>query len=489
MPLFFEIIFFAVLTAQTAQLEIEVDKEYRAKRILQLVGGMTELVYEVVAGASQLSAGRLEQSAQFRDTVNEVLTVVPNYRAQLMDLIKDNPRDRETFKPFDECYARALVLFRKISDQIEKGMEPRQALYAVGELKVERESLLERYTKSVKSFITQYKNIEKSSPQRQRRMRNQQKNVLLLGLLMNIVIAVLLVLYFARSITGRLKIMTANTVLLAKRQPLNPPISGSDEIAQLDAVFHQMADELAEAGRRKKEFMSVASHDIRSPLTSVLGNLVLFNHGSLGEVPMQARDKMLSTESNVRKLITLIGDLIEFDKLETAPDSMKMEVVLVESLFDKAIQIHEKAAEKLDVELDIDLPDGELAVLADTERSVQVISSLINNCLNFVSAGDRILCSAVVVNEDVEFRILQKNRVAAQELHEIAFERDRGEMHSSVKQVFGPGLALPLCKLIIEYQGGKIGVRSVESGGILFWFSLKACKASLAAAESAYKES
>lgn len=482
-PLVFELFFFFVLNAQIAQLESEVARESHAKKVLQLVGRMTELVYEVVAGATQLAGGQFVES-DFRKTVNEVMKFVPVYRTQLKELIKDHPQDLEAFRPIDACYERALKLFSRVTDKMEQGVEPRQALFEVSEFRSERETLITAYSGSLKKFIASYRDIEKKSPRTQNRLRAQQKAVMLSGLVSNIIIAIFLVLYLARSITDRLQVVTENTILFARRQPLHPPIAGSDEIAQLDKVFHSMADELAEAGRQKQELISVVAHDIRSPLTAILGNLALFNLGKMGDVPEQAKPKMQATEANVRKLITLISDLLEFDRLESASVLMEKQAILLEDLIDAAFQSLESMASEKGLELDMKVPDGDIKVCADRERIVQVMVCLLTNLINFGQEGKKILATVSVHDAEVEICFEDSQRQIPTELYDFAFERYRGDKAKDVRSFFGAGLALPLCKLIIEYHGGKIGVRSGNSGGTAFWISLESFKEEAPAQEA-----
>lgn len=132
----------------------------------------------------------------------------------------------------------------------------------------------------------------------------------------NIAIAFFLALYFNLGTVLRLNTVMDNTFRLAARQPLNPLVGGSDEIAHLDKVFHQMAFDLEEASRRKQELVSMVSHDLRTPLMSVQTSLELLFEGVLGQLPEKARSEVSIAQYSTTRLIQLINDLLDIDKME-----------------------------------------------------------------------------------------------------------------------------------------------------------------------------
>src|SRR5208283_2343267 len=100
------------------------------------------------------------------------------------------------------------------------------------------------------------------------------------------------------------------------RQTLNPELGGSDEIAHLDHVFHAMVRELDDADKVKKQLISMVNHELRAPLTSVSATLTLLEAGALGELSEPVRRRLISTESDVKRLISLINDLLDIEKME-----------------------------------------------------------------------------------------------------------------------------------------------------------------------------
>ena len=482
-PLVFQIVFFFMLISQIQKLEVEVAKETRARRIMHTIGKLTELTYTIAAAAvqlkSQIMSSDKSQLEAFIDVMNAGRDKARQCRKELKVLIKGHPDEEEAFVKLDKFYGKVDALNTLINDGFQGGTGSLAALKQLTEYKDMRKGLLKELTESGSTFLHRYEKIEKGSPEAQKRLRESQKGVIIFGLAGNVVIAFVLVLYFARSITDRLKVMTLNTVLLARRQPLMPRISGSDEIAQLDGVFHSMADALDLAAREKKEFLELVSHDIRSPMTAVLGNVVLLNLGRLGDISPEAKQRMLSAEDNSRRLITVINDLLDLEKVESGQCEFNTADIRVEEVLEVCLQKSEELADRVGVSLDLDVPDENLFVRADKDRLIQVVQNLLNNSVAFAGERKAIVTRAAHLGELAEITITDKSRQVPAELLAHAFERRSSEHTKEIRQYFGKGLALPLSKLIIESMGGKIGIRALEGGGTSFWISFDAIPQSL----------
>lgn len=476
LPLLFQMIFFVMLFAQVRQLEVENAREVRARRIMQTINKLSELTYEIIAGAVQLKGFLASGNQQKLDQFAEILDVsgqkADKYRADLRALVSGHPDELEAFENLDKFYGKTSRVARLVHEGLTESPGSLSMIENVSEYKDLKKEVLSTLGESVKDFLHRYEKIEKGSPEAQRRLRDSQKGIIIFGIAGNIIIAFLLVMYFSRSITNRLKIMTANTSLLQKRQALLPRISGSDEIAQLDAVFHSMADELDAAGREKKEFLELVSHDIRSPMTAILGNIVLLNLGKMGEISEEAKVRMASAEENSRKLITVINDLLDFEKLESGQLSFVIKAQRVEQLVDAVFQKLEPLAEKIGVELEMDIKDEDLSVLADGARLSQVLENLLNNAIVFCGEKKMVFVAAAKQGTQAEITITDKSRKVPPDIIEHAFDRRGASLAKDIRQYFGKGLALPLSKLIIESMDGKIGVREADSSGISFWIRL-----------------
>src|SRR5262249_17927387 len=135
--------------------------------------------------------------------------------------------------------------------------------------RAELQQVTDKLVVELHKFTEMEEKIELADPESEARSNALIYQCIGLGVVLNVMAAIFLALFFHRSTTRRLDVLLANTALLAQRKPLNPPLAGDDEIARLDSTFHDMADALADLEQRKQDFFRMISHDLRSPLTSI----------------------------------------------------------------------------------------------------------------------------------------------------------------------------------------------------------------------------
>src|SRR5262249_30236705 len=116
----------------------------------------------------------------------------------------------------------------------------------------------------------------------------------------------------------------------------------------------------------------------------------------------------------------------------------------------------------------------ELIVHADPDRLVQVLVNLLSNAIKFSSEGSSVVVSAIALEDQVEVRVKDSGRGIPAHMRDTIVERFEQVSATDATEKSGSGLGLPICKEIIDRQGGSIGVDSVEGAGSTFWFRLPA---------------
>lgn len=219
--------------------------------------------------------------------------------------------------------------------------------------------------------------------------------------------------------------------------------------------------------RMKQEFVAIVSHDLRSPLTSInmrLGTLAGGMHGNLPEAAL----KIISTmEGSVGRLIGLINDLLDVEKLESGAWDMRFESRPLTDAMSVAAESLYALAEKKHVE--IVLPENEIAVSADHERLTQVISNILSNAIKFSPENSQVVISQEAVDEFLEVRIRDFGPGIEEEERLLVFDRFKQSKRDSGKKS-GSGLGLAICAAIVKEHGGTIGVDGNDGPGSTFWF-------------------
>ncbi len=230
-----------------------------------------------------------------------------------------------------------------------------------------------------------------------------------------------------------------------------------------------------EVERLKAEFVSTVSHELRTPLTSIRGSLGLLGGGVLGPLTADAREIVAVAERNVVRLIGLINDILDLERLEGGRLEIRLEAVDAAAIVARAIESVRGVAEAAGLSLVSDAPAA--TVRGDADRLVQVLVNLIGNAIKFSPRGSAVTVRTVPCGTALEFQVEDRGRGVPETQREAIFERYRQVEAGDARAKGGAGLGLAICKSIVEQHGGSIGVRPAEGGGSAFWFRIPEGKA------------
>ncbi|MGC1851399.1 MAG: HAMP domain-containing sensor histidine kinase [Solirubrobacterales bacterium] len=257
-------------------------------------------------------------------------------------------------------------------------------------------------------------------------------------------------------------------------------IGGLSETATLGAAFNEMAEELQRrAGERdqldrmKDEFVLTASHELRSPLTSVQGfaELLLLERERL--TPGQAETVEVILD-NTRHLVRLLNDLLDLARSDAGRLTIKPVPTDAPSLIEDAVRTmraqFDARRQRLGLEIEPDLPQVE----ADRDRIRQVMVNLLTNANEYCPEGAGIEVKVRRATTDVEVDVIDDGPgIPAEQLDHI-FERfSRGDA-GETQRVGGTGLGLAISKSLIELHGGTIEAASTVGQGSTFRVRLPA---------------
>lgn len=285
----------------------------------------------------------------------------------------------------------------------------------------------------------------------------------------NVVLTIFFTAYLSRNITGRLRSVMANTHNMVNREKLLPEVGGTDEIAELDRSIHRTAHELNELETFKRELTAMVTHELRSPLTSIQGVLTLLRIGALGELPELARNKVQMAEANSQRLIRLINDLLDIEKMEAGKLQMTIQATSLQAIVDQSIGAVQDFATQNEVSIENAPVDA--WVEADAERIVQVIINFLSNAIKYSNKGG-IVTVTTSVEKQVEVRVTDTGRGIPDEFREKIFDKFQQVDMNDARDRRGTGLGLSISKAIVEQHGGLIGVESEVGKGSSFWFTI-----------------
>lgn len=294
------------------------------------------------------------------------------------------------------------------------------------------------------------------------------------GVAVDVALTIALSAFFATSIARRLSVVSDNTRRVRERKPLHENVSGNDEIAYLDGQFHELVQALDESERLRNEFLSMTSHDLKTPLMSVELSLDLLNAEMESQMSAGARAELQSAKSNMKRVLTLVNDLLDLERGAAGKLKLEWETLSARSIVKRACDSVRPLAERKNVALNIDVEPIDL--VGDRRRLEQVLVNLIANAVKFSPEHSDVLISAKETEEFVELRVRDHGIGIAEEHQESIFERFEQVSAGSLEKDFGSGLGLAICKTIVQAHAGQIGVRSVKPSGCEFWIQIARAK-------------
>lgn len=453
----------------------------RSKTIISNKDQLLQLLSEVNNAFNYRSIKEALGSKEYDTAIAQFPVVVGNLEV----LFKDEPQRLEVLHDANSLIKNQIEIIDKVKERLIAVEESGGASVSMEEIakmhriKRRMEHTRDAIVRLLFDLDAPERKLEEQIPGLEAKSRQSLRQSLLLGAIFNVIIAIALGLAFVRNITHRVEVLVDNTNRVSKNQTLNPPLGGTDEIAHLDRTFHSMAAALHEAELRdleiqklKEEFIAMASHELRSPLTSIQGALTMLNAGVFGELPEVAAERIERAESNVARLISLINDLLDAEKMKAGKLDVVFEQTDVADVITKSVMAVREFAEGRQVEIVGVEPDA--VIEADKTRLIQVMVNLLSNAIKHSPKGGRV---EIVVDEDDEHSVSiavrdQGPGVPAQFAAAIfdKFEQLPADQETNKRQ--GTGLGLTIAKQIVLRHGGTIGVDSEEGKGSSFWMRL-----------------
>lgn len=466
-PLTFELAFVFVLSDLLHKAELELNRETHSKAV---IAESNKLVKNIYDASSALVAYAVSPSQQVTAEYLRRVEMIPARLRSLELLVSGSHRQKAAFDEVFGATNKGLSLLKNIKNELDAGENVRN-LASAGVLRKRVTASVGSLIQHIHQLIAEERQIEEIAPQQQERFRELIVACLVGGLVLNILLAVAMALFISQSTVNRLRVLMDNTRRMVGRQPLNPVVAGSDEIASLDATFHDMARELALAEKQKQEVISMVSHDLRSPLMSLDFSLTLIGSGKYGELNEKGLKELSSAETSAKRLIRLINDLLDIEKIESGKLNVLKMPLSFRTLCEHSVDSVRALAVSKDIELTIE-SEGDIEFPGDSDRLEQVIINLLGNAIKFSPSGSKVIIRAEQKDDMVEIRVIDSGPGIPAEYKKRIFERFQQVGRGDGKEKEGTGLGLAISRAIIEAHGGTIGVESEDGKGSSFWIRL-----------------
>lgn len=252
------------------------------------------------------------------------------------------------------------------------------------------------------------------------------------------------------------------------------PSDRTDEIGDLSRAFSWMTHELQKLDQMKAEFVSMATHELKTPINVIGGYAELIEEGIYGASTPKQREALATIREQTRVLTNLVNQLLDISRLEAGGLQLEMEEVMVRDLFNRIERSFSVLARKknidLVVEIDANVPRS---ILADPDRlGDQVLGNLLSNALKFTPEGGAVHVRVWTQQDGLYIEV--KDSGVGVPPDQLPYIFDKYYQIGQQARSKGAGLGLAIAREIVEEHGGRISVESVPNHGTTFSIVLPA---------------
>jgi CheY-like chemotaxis protein len=226
----------------------------------------------------------------------------------------------------------------------------------------------------------------------------------------------------------------------------------------------------------KDEFVSTVSHELRTPLTSIAGSLGLLKGGAGGPLPDTAGRLISIAASNSERLVRLINDILDMEKIAAGSMPFDMRPLELRGLLTKSLDGLSGYAEQLGVSLVLE-PGPEIEVSGDIDRLMQVTTNLLSNAAKFSPTGGVVRVSASLHGEGARVSVRDHGPGIPEAFRARIFSKFAQADSSDTRQKGGTGLGLAIAREIVEQHGGRLHFDTEVGQGTVFHVDLPMAQA------------
>ena len=234
-------------------------------------------------------------------------------------------------------------------------------------------------------------------------------------------------------------------------------------------VFHDITEQVS-LSNLKDEFILLVSHEIRTPLTSIRGSLGLLDHGVLGDFSDEARNMISVALQNSDRLLRLINDVLDLERMETGKRPLHLQWQTVEVLFSEVVRSLQPLVQSSAITLETH--HNNCSVMVDYDRIIQVLINLVQNAIKFSPQHSTVTLTVDIFDDYAQFAVQDEGRGIPVDHLDKVFEAFHQVDASDTRDKSGTGLGLAISREIVNAHGGRIWAEACPERGTIFKFTI-----------------
>jgi len=273
-----------------------------------------------------------------------------------------------------------------------------------------------------------------------------------------------------KPISARTCYLRGDGTLLPAQLTVSPIIFHKKPVGAIE-VFRDLTDEI-ESDKLKSDFISIASHQLRTPLSAINMYSSMLRDGLAGELTEIQQSYITTVLTSVERMNTLIDTLLNITRIEAGTIAIKLKQVQPANLAREILAEFMPAAHKRDITLHANLPNEMPSIHTDALLVKEVCANLLSNALKYTSHGGTVRFTLEEMAKEIRWTVTDTGYgIPESEQHNVFLKFFRAG-NIVDKDVSGTGLGLYLIKHIAESLGGELWFKSAENKGSTFYFSL-----------------
>ncbi|HXF25056.1 MAG TPA: HAMP domain-containing sensor histidine kinase [Gemmatimonadaceae bacterium] len=298
------------------------------------------------------------------------------------------------------------------------------------------------------------------------------ERVAITAMIIAILLAGLISLWLIRSITRPVFDLETGMHAVASgdfTRKLSVRPNRQDEFGRLSESYEAMANRLAQLDRLKAEFVSVASHELKTPINVILGYVELLEDGIYGKLQDQQREVCETIAAQARNLTRLVRRLLDVSRFEAGGGALECRQLNLGRFLDTLQSSFSVLAMQRSVHFQVDRSESlPTEVRWDEDRMSEVVGNLLSNAFKFTPRGGRVELSAEAHDDDVVIEVRDTGAGIPPEQLPRIFQKFYQADNQAKASAKGTGLGLAIAKEIVEAHGGSISATSIAGQGATF---------------------
>lgn len=229
---------------------------------------------------------------------------------------------------------------------------------------------------------------------------------------------------------------------------------------------------MEEISQMKSDFLKTASHELRTPITVLMGYVDMMGDGSLGEVPEGWALPMTQLRIKVGELNRLVQMMLEASRAEGPTLQVSFACIDIKATLTDAVEAQQPEAERMGHRLTLNLPDNQLTARCDRDKLLVVLRNLVENAVKYSPGADVVEIGVASDGDAVNVWVADRGMGVPEAEKANIFDQFHRINRPDTAAIGGSGLGLFIVRQLVEVQGGQITVTDRDGGGSVFSFTL-----------------